>query len=319
MTRAVRRKSRLAALGAWLRSAFADHIGLKLVCLLFALALVGYQRSLEEKRTRTVTFQLDAQLPPDAKKRKLMTPLPPVVRLTVEGSTRSLDQLVTSISSVALDLRDGTREQVTFEPEDFEIPSDLVIRSIEPERLTLEWQDLITRAVPVQSSVTGSVAEGFEVSSLSVDPELVQLSGPASLVQVTQFARVAPFDVTGLSEGNYRRLLALDPPPEHTSYAGPSSVAVSVEIRRRLVAQVFSDVPVEVIGIPGARSVPQTVVVTVVGPPEVVRGVNRELLVPQASLSGQNLERHGSAMVDVKIELSRAKAEIQPPRVKVTW
>jgi hypothetical protein len=309
----------LSALTAWLRSAFADHIGLKLVCLIFALALVGYQRSLEEKRTRTVTFQLDAQLPADSKKRQLMTTLPPVIRLTVEGSTRSLDQLVTSVSSVALDLRDGNLEQVVFQPSDFDIPSDVVIRSIEPERITLEWQDIITRAVPVQSSVTGNVAEGFEVSSLAVDPDSVELTGPASLVQVTQFSRVAPFDVTGLSEGNYRRLLALDPPPDHTNYAGPSSVAVSVEIRRRLVSQVFSEVPVQVIGIPNARSVPTSVVVTVVGPPEVVRGVTRDLLVPQAAVSEDEGERHGSKMVDVKVELSRAKAEIQPPRVKVNW
>jgi hypothetical protein len=152
-----------------------------------------------------------------------------------------------------------------------------------------------------------------------VEPEEVQLVGPANLVQVTQFVRVAPFDVTGLSEGDYRRLLALDPPPERTSYLGTSSVAVSVEIRRRLVSQVFSDVPVEVVGLAGARTVPASVVVTVVGPPEVVRGVSRELLVAQVSVPGEELKRHGSKMADVSVELSRARAEIQPPRVKVNW
>jgi hypothetical protein len=317
--RPTRKRSRIAALGHWLRSAVADNLGLKLVCLLFALAIVGYQRSLEEKRTRTVAFQLDAQLPPESKKRKLMTSLPPVIRVTVEGSTRSLDQLTTNVTSVALDLRGGTLEHVLFEPEDFEIPSELIVRAIEPERLTLEWQDIITRAVPVQSSVTGNVAEGFEVSSLEVEPEEVQLTGPASLVQVTQFSRVAPFDVTGLSEGTYRRLLALDPAPEHTSYSGSSSVAVSVEIRRRLVSQVFAGVPVEVVGIAGARSVPASVAVTVVGPPEIVRGVTRELLLAQAIVPANVGDRHGSQVVDVKVELSQARAEIQPPRVKVSW
>jgi hypothetical protein len=59
--------------------------------------------------------------------------------------------------------------------------------------------------------------------------------------------------------------------------------------------------------------------VTVVGPPEVVRGVSRDLIVPQAMVQEPEHDRHGSAMVDVKVELSRAKAEIQPPRVKVNW
>jgi hypothetical protein len=122
-----------------------------------------------------------------------------------------------------------------------------------------------------------------------------------------------------LSEGDYRRLLALDPPPERTNYVGTSSAAVSVQIRRRVVSQVFSEVPVEVVGLPGARAIPAAVVVTVVGPPDVVRGVTRELLVAQATVLEVDPKRHGSAMVDVKVELSRANAEIQPPRVKVTW
>jgi YbbR domain-containing protein len=292
---------------------------MKLFCIVGALALVGYQRSLEEKRTRTVAFQLDAQLPPDAKKRELMTTLPPTVKLTLEGSTRSLDRMVGNVASVALDLRDGTRDQVRFTARDFDVPPDVKIRSIEPEQLLLEWQDLVTRSVPVQSSVTGNVVEGFEVSELAVEPVDVKLTGPANIVQVTQFVRVAPFDVTGLSEGDYRRLLALDPPPARTSYVGTSSAAVSVQIRRRVVSQVFAEVPVEVLGLPGAKAVPASVTVTVVGPPDVVRGVTRELIVPQASVSESDLKRHGSAMIDLRVELSRASAEIQPPRVKVTW
>lgn len=319
MSRSPRRRNWLRVVGSWLRGAFRDNLMLKLVCLICALALVGYQRSLEEKRTRTVAFQLDAQLPPDNKNRELMTTLPPTIKLTLEGSTRSLDRLVGNTTSVALDLREGTREQVRFTAKDFDVPPDVKIRGIEPERINLEWQDIVTRSIPVQSSVTGTVAEGFEVAGLQVEPTDVRLTGPANLVQVTQFVRVAPFDVTGLSEGDYRRLLALDPPPERTNYVGTSSAAVSVKIRRRVVSQVFADVPVEVVGLTGARALPAFVVVTVNGPPDVVRGVTRELIVAQANVGEVDTKRHGSQMVDVKVELSRAKAEIQPPRVKVTW
>lgn len=312
-------RSPLQGVLAWIRAVFSENLGLKFICLICALALVGYQRSLEEKRTRTVPYQLDVQLPPDSDNRELMTILPPNIKLTLEGSTRALDLAVSNVSSLSLDLRNGRKEQVVFSPEDFDVPPGVNIKFIEPARLVLEWQDVISRAVPVQSSVTGHVAEGFEVSALSVEPSEVELRGPRALVQVTQFVRVAPFDVTGLSEGTYRRLLALDPPPERTHYLGNPSVAVSVDIRRRLVSQVFSEVPVEVVGVPGARTTPPAVAVTIIGPPEIVRGVSRELIVPQVTVTEEDIKQHGSKMVDVQVELSRAQAEIQPPRVKVSW
>lgn len=317
--RATRSRSPLGRFFGWLKASLTEHLGIKALCLVCALALVGYQRSLEDTRTRTVAFQLDFQLPPESANRELMTPLPPDIKLTLEGSTRQLDQLVSEVNSHAVDLRSGTQEQLVFRPQDFDIPVGVKVRFIEPARIALEWQDIITREVPVQSSVTGRVAEGYEVASLSVEPSTVQLRGPANLVQVTQFVRVAPFDVTGLSEGSFRRLLALDPPPDRTSYVGVSNVAVKVDIRRRLVSQVFTQVPVEVVGIPGARTTPAEVVVTVIGPPEVVRGINADLIVPRADVSEVEANQHGSKMVEVVVELSRAKAEIQPPTVKVSW
>lgn len=319
MSRVKRRRSRLRNAFKWIKGAVRDNLGLKLLCMICALSLVGYQRSQEDVRTRTVAFQLDVQLPPEAKNRELMTTLPPNIKLTVEGRTRALEQLVPATASLALDLRSGTVEQVQFEAKDFDVPPGVRIKFIEPVRLGLEWQDIIEREVAVQSSVTGLVADGFEVSSLTVDPAVVRLRGPANLVQVTQFIRVAPFDVTGLSEGQFRRLLALDPAPDRTGYVGAGSVAVSVEVRRRLISQVFSDVAVEVVGIPGARTTPPEVVVTVIGPPDVVRGVSRKLIVPRVTLPNVDTKHRGSAMAEVAVDLAHVAAEIQPPSVKVTW
>ncbi len=300
-------------------SALTENFGLKLFCFCCALLLVAYQRSQTDEKARTVAFTLNAQLPEQATQRELMTPLPPHLNVTVQGSTRALEELTANAPSLDLDLRAGDRTRVEFSPEQLDLPPGVSVRLIDPPSLHLEWQNIVTRQVPVQSSVTGRVADGHEVAKLTVEPETVAMRGPSSLVRVTQLARVAPFDITGLSTGEYRRQLALDPAPSRTQYVDVSSVTVTVEIRRRQLAVNFPRLTVEVIGIPGAKVVPAKVDVTVKGTPEVVKALQPELVVPRVDASGVDKQAHGSAALPVLVDLTRATAEIQPPTVMISW
>lgn len=304
---------------AGVRKAFTANLGLKAVAFCAALILVAYQRSQDDERTRTVAFNVDAQLPPASRNRELMTTIPPSIRVTVQGSTRSLEELSSSSNSLELDLRNGTVQYVRFTPDRFQLPPGTRIKAIEPPGLELEWQDVIKRHVPIQSSVTGVVAEGHEVAQVNVDPETIEVTGPKSLVNVIQSVRVAPFDITGLSTGVYQRQLALDPPPARTTYVDRANAEVTVEIRRRMTSANFSRLPVEVVGALDARTTPERVDVTVKGPPEVIRGLQPELVVPRVELAQLDTSKPGSAVVKVVVDLSSAETEVQPPTVKVSW
>jgi YbbR domain-containing protein len=315
----MKRRSSDSRIVGWFRAAFTENLGLKTVCMFLALVLTSYQRSQEDEKTRTIEFTLDNQLPPASAARELMTPLPPSVKVTVQGSSSALDELASSFPRVELDLRAGNQQLIEFTPAQFEVPPRVAVKVIEPAQLELEWQDVITRSVRVQSSVTGQVADAFDVQAVSVEPEQVDLRGPQSLVKVAQFVRVAPFDVTGLTDGVYTRQLALDPPPSRTNYSGAVSAAVTVEVKRRLFATPFRGRPVEVVGIAGARATPAKVDVTVKGPPEVVKALEDSLVVPRVDVTGVDTRSHGSKVVKVTVDLSGAEAEVQPPTVKVTW
>ncbi len=302
-----------------IRQAFTANLGLKAVAFCAALVLVAYQRSQADERTRTIAFNVDAQLPAATKRRELMTTIPPNIRVTVQGSARALEELSSSSNSFELDLRDGSTQYVRFTPDRFRLPPGVRIKTIEPPGLELEWEDVITRPVPIQSSVTGVVAEGHEVALVRVEPETIDVTGPKNLVSVIQSVRVAPFDITGLSTGAYQRQLALDPPPARTNYAVGSNATVTVEIRRRLTTASFSRLAVEIVGTFDARTNPERVDVTVRGLPEVIRGLQPELVVPRVDLSQLDTSKPGSAVVRVVVDLSNAEAEIQPPTVKVDW
>jgi YbbR domain-containing protein len=316
----------VAAVVTWLREAFTDNVGLKALSLTFALGLFTYLHGQQDQQQRAVAVNVVLRLPPDSARRELMTPVPASITLTLRGPARALDRLLqTNFPPVELDVRDGQRSTVVFDDKMLSLPEDVEIALIDPPSIDLDWQDIVTRQIPVQASITGQPAEGFLVSGEpQVDPKEITVRGPVSLVEVMQFARLAAFDVTGLTEGVYRRRIAIDAPPARVSYIGPQNATVTVTIARRVSEAKFEKRPVEVIGMASGVVTPRTVDVTVVGPPEVVRALRPEQVVPRADLTrvpGLDVKnmKHGSATLKVVVDLAHAEAEVQPPSVNVKW
>jgi len=312
-------------LSRWTREALTQNIGLKAISLVAALSLAAYTRGQLDRTQRTVPVGVVLRLPPDRKHRELMTPMPANVDVTVVGTTRAIDRLIqTGIPPAELDLRDGTSDGITFDKGMFSLPPDVELRFVDPPSINLEWQEVVTRTVPIQASRAGQPAKGYEVKgTLEVEPKEVDMKGPASLVEVLQFARLAPFDVTGLTEGIYRRRLAIDDPPARVRVLGSKSATVTVVVARRQTEVKFDHRTVEVVGLPHAHAIPALVDVTVSGPPEVVASLRADQVVPRADLAGAGIDlktdTHGSTTLKIRVELANADAECQPPTVTVRW
>ncbi len=311
---------------SWFRDAFTSNLGLKALAFTFALGLFAYQRGQEDRQQRTIPVGVVMRMPLEAEKRELMTPPPVSIHVTLRGSTRAIDRLIQAgVAPVELDLRDGQKSNVVFEPKMFSLPPEVELTIVDPPSIELEWQDVVTRLIPVQASITGKTAAGYVVKGEpEVDPKKMTVRGPQSLVETMQFVRLAAFDVSGLTKGVYRRPIAIDAPPNRMSYLGPKTATVSVVIARRVSEARFPKRPVEVLGIQGGIVSPRTVDVTVIGPPEVVRALRPDQIVPRVNLRkvpGVDLDKmkHGSTTAKVIVELAQADAEIQPPSVNVKW
>jgi YbbR domain-containing protein len=317
---------RVTATGVFLREAFTENLGLKSLSLAFAIGLFLFLYGQRDEQQRTVAVGITSRPPSEDSARELMTQLPASIHVTLRGPAHVIDRLVQAgIPPVTVDLRNGERESIVFNERMFSLPPETHVTAADPPSIELEWEDVIARQIPVQASITGQPAEGYVVKGEpEVEPKLIAARGPSSLVEVLQFARLAAFDVSGLSEGVHRRRLALDAPPTRVRYLGPSAATVAVTIARRVTEASFAARPVEVLG-PSILGVsPRAVDVTVVGPPEVVQALRAEQVVPRANLMkapGLDLKdlRHGSAELPVTVELSGADAKVQPPTVTVKW
>jgi YbbR domain-containing protein len=303
-----------------LRSALLDNLGLKLLSFTFALALYAFIHGAENAQ-RTFSLSVVSIIPPEASNRQLMTQVPTEVAVTVRGSRTQLGDLRgDDLGTLQLDLRGGKLTHIDLDPSMFHVPAGLTVEQIYPPTIELRWDDVITRSIPVQVPRTGEVDVGFLVKGwIAVEPQTVKARGPRSVVDVMQFARTAPFDISGLAEGTYQRTLALDRPPKLVTY-DVDSVVATVEIGRELASRTF-DRKVEVVGLPRAKTQPLTVLVKITGAPADVNALSPESIVPRVEPKAANVDtsQPGSAFLDVLVDVTRAKAEVNPPKVLVRW
>lgn|SRR5690606_1802500 len=311
----------------WVQQALTQNLGLKLMAFGFALGFFGYVHGQEDIGQRTIPIGV-ISLPPEEGDRELMTTIPPSIHITVRGSRRAMTDLVQDgIPPVEIDLRQGYPVEISFNREMFLLPSQIELIVVDPPRLNLEWEELITRQVPLQASITGKLAEGFIVKGEpQLEPDKISVRGPRSRVEVMQFARLAPYNVTGLTAGTFPRRIAIDSPPERVNFLGTPAATVVVEVKRRESEKLFSDREVQVIGPPGARVLPQSVDVTVIGPPDVVRALRAEQIVPRVDLiaaqkwsQADSNSSSGSVSLPITVTLSGVLAEVQPPEATVKW
>jgi hypothetical protein len=307
----------MAALGYRLRSMFVENLNLKMLSLAFALVLYALVHGSQEAQ-RSLLFSAVALTPPVSSNRVLMTPIPAQIRVTLRGPRSTLDDVhADDIGSVQLDLRDGNKTRETIEPSMIPVPPGLKIEQIDPPAIDLEWEDLIVRDVPVEVGVVGTPARGFVVKGApQSDPRTVRARGPKSETLVVQRARADAFDVTGLTEGKYTRQLAVDRPPGRVTY-DVLSVAATVEVGREVVERPFTKVPVAVIGRANAKAQPAEVDVRLACPPEVVRALRPEQVLPRVQLASTT--DHGSDALPVQLTIDQCDVHVTPASVIVRW
>ena len=300
-----------------LRSMFVENLNLKVLSFAFALLLYSLVHGSQEAQ-RSLLFSAVALTPPATSNRVLMTPIPAQIRVTLRGPRSSLDELhADDIGNVQLDLRDGTSTRVNIEPSMIPVPPGLKIEQIDPPEIDLAWEDVIVRDVPVEVGVVGTPARGFVVKGApQADPHFVRARGPKSEVLVVQRARADAFDVSGLTEGKYTRQLAIDRPQGRLTYDAPS-VSASVEVGREVVERPFAKVPVAVIGRANAKAQPAEVDVRLACPPEVIRALRPEQILPRVQVASPT--DHGSDALPVQLAIDQCEVHVTPPSVIVRW
>jgi YbbR domain-containing protein len=295
-----------------------ENLNLKLISFAFALILYSLVHGGQDAR-RSVVVDLEAILPPESSDRVLVGSIPQSVRIFVRGSNQTIDNLRASSVSVVIDLSSQQPSHVTFEPKLVRLPEgvNVEVEQFDPAFIDLKWEQRVVRDVPVQVSVVGSPADGFVVKGpLVAEPKAAKVRGPQNEVMVLQHVRADAFDVRGLTEGSYPRQLAIERPSPRLRIE-PSSVIVTAEITREVSERVFQKIPVVVVGPATGRTIPKEVDVRLICPPDIVRSLRPEQIVPQVEVTSKDLT--GSVSVPVTVKIEKCEAYVVPREVVARW
>lgn len=239
-----RPEERKAGAAAWLRGAFADNLGLKLLALILALTVYLLVNT-DEQREINARVRVAFLLPAD---KVLVSERVDEVRVTVRGPWRRIKRFdEREIDRIDLDLTHVTGGEIAIDPEMIDLPRGLEITSIEPRVIRVAFEDAAQKQVPVIPTFAGRPLYGYQVveSRTTTDPPTVTVRGAAGIVSALDGVRAQQIRVDGRSDAFVARVPVAPPQGVQVS---PEEVEVTVEIDEELVTRRLASVPVTLRG-----------------------------------------------------------------------
>lgn len=160
--------------------------------------------------------------------------------------------------------------------------SSLVVTERYPLNVTFTVAKMATRNIPVQGSMTGSVAEGYQAGEFSFSPSTIKISGEESVVNRIDFAQVT------LNQENMDATYDGDLPYTFISFTGEALEDIGITADAALVHTTLPIVKL--------KEVPLTV-----------------NLIPGGGISADDIDRYTKCTITPKtIMVSGAAADLEP-------
>jgi len=257
----------------WVLRLVTENFGLKGMSLGLALAIWALLQSEQvvERRTR-VKVQYD--WPEDLVR---VDEVPRWISVTVSGAQGRVRAVERRSLRMKVDLSDAERGQVPIDFTDLRVqglPDSLKITQITPPMAEVELDRKMRQTVHVRPTVIGEPVEGWTRGTIKVEPESIEIEGPASLLRELTEVSTEIVNISG-SKDNVEADVGLSLPARTLKPTVDAPVHVRVAVEAMMDNRTFTDVPVFV---PNGWAVdpPRARYVTVFGPIRDVTAIRSE-------------------------------------------
>ncbi|MFN3198054.1 MAG: YbbR-like domain-containing protein [Bradymonadia bacterium] len=287
----------------WLYRTLTRNFTQKAVALALAVVLFVLVR---EDKTAVVNRSVRVRVAHPVE-RILVSPLVESITLTIEGKFSRLRDLEAQFPEfLDLNLTGFENEQLTFEREMFKLPRGLVIRSIRPPAMMVQFEAEVVARRPVRVNTEGEPARDFRVVQKTVEPDEVTVKGPASQVNAITEVQTETIKLSG-RERSATLTARLARAPENVVFLGPQSYTVTLEIEERQGTRVLSGRPVVIRSLPADGGIyevsPATVNITLHGPQRALARLDAEALEAYVDASDIDPKRRGLQERPIKFDL----------------
>ena len=215
--------------GSFFQKYVLKNLPFKLVSLGIAIMLwaaVGRDQPIEIPVTVPLEFQhAPANL-------DINSEYPLEARVTLRGPERLLQGMNPSEVHAVLDVNGAGPGQRTFDltVRDIRLPRNVSVVQIVPSQFHLSFDRSITRTVPIQPRVIGTLLSGYGIAGVRTDPERIAIVGPERRVSTIDSAMTDPVDATGVvGTATFTTHAYVSDPLVHVQTPGPIHVTVNTE------------------------------------------------------------------------------------------
>jgi len=172
-------------------SSWISNLGLKLLALFLAFVVWFVVSAPRRESVSERAFAAPLSLVGMPRELVITTQVPDTVNVRLRGRSSDLRALSSQNLEVTLDLRwvQAGEAQVTLRPQAINVPPNVEVISVDPNRVLFRVEQLRQRAVPIRPFLVGQPPGGFVSGDPTMLPEQALVSGPASQVRnVTEVA-----------------------------------------------------------------------------------------------------------------------------------
>ncbi|MGA2858609.1 MAG: CdaR family protein [Candidatus Sulfotelmatobacter sp.] len=206
------------------------NFGLKVLSLLLAAGLwflISHEEPAEVALRSPVVFQ---NVPPHL---EISSESIPEAQIRVRGPERVIRQLQANEVRAEISLADVSPGERTFDLTSQQVrhPPDVAVVQVVPSQLHLSFDTRLTREVEIHPRVTGTFAEGEQISKVEADPPRITITGPRRHVEKVNAATTDPVDATGARGSAVFTTNAYVPDPL-VQVVQPTSIRVTVTVQK---------------------------------------------------------------------------------------
>lgn len=209
--------------------------------------------------------------------------------------------------------------QVKLDLKDFFTLMEPLDIQVKPYRLSLAFEKIAYKTVPVTPLFFGTPADGFEVSSWTLSPAKVQISGPESIVASVTEVHSSTIDLQERKTG-FKAPVTIERSSKRIQILGVPDSSIKVDISPRLDTRRFSNLSVQSLDLDSKLKTEQAlqkVTLVLSGPKKVLDSFVPDDTVVQADFS--DIHEVGTYSVPLRVYIPDefSVVSIEPPTLKV--
>jgi YbbR domain-containing protein len=157
-----------------------------------------------------------------------------MVQVRLRGSSNVIRDISPKDVSTTIDLgkmRQGEKI-VPLSPQNVQAPFGAEVIRVNPSSVRFNLERSLTKIVAVVPTILGQPSEGFEIGTVMVSPNKVEVEGPESRLNTLESIATVPIRLDR-RQTHIEQTADLDVPDPQIRLLHPAPVSVRVEIRRK--------------------------------------------------------------------------------------